>query len=198
MMSSLRSRTLTLSLFVVLFTSASAEQLCGQITAKALGAFHLCDTLGRVGSVFPSARDTTAPEAERSSTLWGPAELPLSGIAKVMRVGRDEWVLFETESIDSVHVWRIRTNSSRYQTPHGYRVGMLATDLLHSGASLEVLAPIGVLYLEADSVSFLVDDSSARAFWDRYDSRKPASVGVKLLSPRARIKELLIASPCEE
>ena len=71
-------------------------------------------------------------------------------------------------------------------------------DLLHSGASLEVLAPIGFLYLEADSVSFPVDDSSARGFWKRYDARKPASVGVKLLSPNARIKELLIASPCEE
>ncbi len=195
-MSSRRRRTLTLACSVVLFTAASAEQLCGQITAKALGAFHLCDTLGRVDAIFPSARDTTP--LRESSTKFDLAEPPLSGIAKVLRVGRDEWVLFETESIDSVHVWRIRTNSSKYQTPRGYRVGMLAIDLLHSGANLEVLAPIGFLYLEADGVSFLVDDSSARAFWKRYDARKPASVGVKLLGPNARIKELLIASPCEE
>jgi hypothetical protein len=198
MMSSPRRGTLAVSCFVLLLTPLGAAQLCGQISARGVGPFHLCDTLARVSSVFPSARDTTPAEAERSSTLWGRTELSLSGIAKVVRLARDEWVLFETQSIDSVHVWRIRTNSPTYQTPHGYRVGMSAIDLLNSGAHLEVLAPIGVLYLEADSVSFLVDDSSAHAFWDRYDSRKPASVAVKLLSPNARIKELLIASPCEE
>jgi len=75
---------------------------------------------------------------------------------------------------------------------------MSAIDLLNSGAHLELLAPIGVLYLVADSVYFLVDDSSAHAFWRRYDSRMPDSAAAKLLSRNARVKELLIASPCED
>ena len=193
MTSSLRSRILTVSRFVILLTSAGAEQLRGQITARAVGAFHLCDSLARVRSVFPSARDTTPAEGEQSWT-----EPRLSGSAKVVRVAGGEWVLFETQSLDSVHVWRIRTNSPTYRTPHGYRVGMSAIDLVNGGAHLAVLAPIRALYLKADGVGFLIDDSSADAFWDRYDSRKPGAEVVKLLSPNARIKELLIASPCEQ
>ena len=197
MTSSPRSSTLAVSCFVLLLTSLGSARLCGQISAGGLGRFHLCDTLARVSAVFPSARDTTPAEAERSSAPSS-ALSSLSGIAKVVRLAREEWVLFETESLDSVHVWRIRTNSPTYRSPGGYRVGMSAIDLLHSGAHLEVLAPIGALYLVADSVYFLVDDSSAHAFWRRYDSRMPDSAAAKLLSRTARVKELLIASPCEE
>ena len=197
-MSRPRRSTLAVSCFVLLLTPLGSAPLCGQISARGVGPFHLCDTLARVSSVFLSARDTTPAEAERSSTLWGRTEFSLSGIAKVVRLAREEWVLFETESLDSVHVWRIRTNSPTYHSPRGYRVGMSAIDLLNSGAHLEVLPPMGVLYLIADSVYFLVDDSSAHAFWDRYDSRMPDSAAAKLLSRNARVKELLIASPCEE
>ncbi len=197
MMSSPRSSALTVPCFVLLFTPLGSAELRGQISARGVGPFHLCDTLARVSSVFPSARDTTPAEAERSSAVSS-ALSSLSGIAKVVRLTREEWVLFETESVDSVHVWRIRTNSPRYHSPGGYRVGMSAIDLLNSGAHLELLAPIGVLYLVADSVYFLVDDSSAHAFWRRYDSRMPDSAAAKLLSRNARVKELLIASPCED
>src|SRR6266436_5659448 len=113
MMSSPRSSALTVPCFVLLFTPLGSAELRGQISARGVGPFHLCDTLARVSSVFPSARDTTPAEAERSSAVSS-ALSSLSGIAKVVRLTREEWVLFETESVDSVHVWRIRTNSPRY------------------------------------------------------------------------------------
>src|SRR6266403_1426941 len=147
MMSSPRSSALTVPCFVLLLTPLGSAQLRGQISAGGVGPFHLCDTLARVSSVFPSARDTTPAEAERSSAVSS-ALSSLSGIAKVVRLTREEWVLFETESVDSVY--------------------------------------------------FLVDDSSAHAFWRRYDSRMPDSAAAKLLSRNARVKELLIASPCED
>ena len=197
MISHNRGRGVTAASLAVLLMAAGPTHLCGQITAGGVGGFRLCDTLARVNSVFPSARDTTTTDAERSAPLWGRTEPSLSGPARVVWLTRREWVLFETEYPDTIDVWRIRTNSATYRTPHGYGVGMSATDLLKDHAHLEILAPIGVFYLVADSVTFLVDDSSAKRFWDHFDAREFESAAMKHLRRNARIKELLIASPCE-
>jgi hypothetical protein len=185
------------SLSVVLLALGSEAQLGAQISAHGVGPFRLCDTLARVSSLFPSARDTTRPDSEVSLPVWSGAEPSLSGIAKVVRLPDGKWILFETAFPDSIHVWRVRTNSPAYGTARGYRVGMSASDLFKSGAQLEVLAPIGVLYLTADSVTFLVDNRSAHDFWEHSDAGKSASAGMNLLKRNARIKELLIASDCE-
>jgi hypothetical protein len=183
------------SLLVVPLALGSGAQLGAQISAHGVGPFRLCDTLARVSALFPSARDTTPTDV--SLPVWNGAEPSVSGIAKVVRLPEGKWILFETQFPDSIQVWRVRTNSPAYRTARGYRVGMSAMDLFKSGAQLEVLAPIGVLYLTADSVTFLVDDRSAHDFWAHYDSGKSASAGMNLLKRKARIKELLIASECE-
>ncbi len=185
------------SLLVVLLALGSGAQLVAQISVHGVGPFRLCDTLARVSSLFPSARDTTRTDSEVPLPLCSGAEPSVSGIAKVVRLPEGKWILFETQFPDSIHVWRVRTNSPAYGTARGYRVGMSPIDLFNSGAQLEVLAAIGVLYLTADSVTFLVDDRSAHDFWEHYDPAKSASAGINLLKRNARIKELLIASDCE-
>jgi hypothetical protein len=169
-------------ILLILRTTTAVSQADSTISVRGIGGFRLCQPMSTVRPRFPLARDTII---ESEGAKWP---------AKVVPAG-DGQILFEASWIDTTHVWRIGTNSARYPTPHGYRVGMTLGDVRARGEKLRFSYAEGyiVITLLSDQVDFLPDDSTARAFL----SRSPRAFDSLEALPRsARIKDLGVSADC--
>jgi hypothetical protein len=166
-------------------TSGGAPPGGELITGTSIAGIRVCDPLDRVDSILPTARDTVA-FGEDPEDGWP---------SKVVTFGPGEGLLFESSWIDTLHVWRISTTSSRFQTRSGLRVSSTIADVLATDDSLAFDYPEGILAisLTRDSVGFLIDDSSAAAFWRRFDYTGDP---LNALPRTARIKLLGIGGDC--
>ncbi len=177
-----------LPLLALALGSAAVPQQPDLITSRTIGGLHMCESLRRVNALFPGARDTLV--TGEGDTGWP---------SKIVSLGNAEWALFESSWIDTTHLWRATTNSPRYRTAHGVRVGMSIDDLLQRQERMEFSYPEGyvVATLARDSVSFLVDDHSAAEFWARFDFKADSVDALKVLSHEARITHLFTGGSCK-
>jgi hypothetical protein len=155
------------------------------ITGSQIAGIRICDPLSRIDSAFARARDTLII-GEDGETGWA---------SKIVHVALGEWILFESSWVDSLRVWRVSTNSPRFRTRRQLRVGSSIRDVLATRDSLDFEYPEGYLIITvvSEGISFQVDDSSAVAFWRRFQYRgNPLDV----LSRSARIKEFTIGAGC--
>ncbi|SRR6266446_9510453 len=154
------------------------------VSGSALAGVHLCDALAQIVSLFPSARDTIV--RGEGDSKWP---------SKVLQVGADGSILFESSWVDTSHVWRISTNSPRFESRSGLRVGSRVDKLLARGDSLEAEYAEGrlALYLPRDSVGFLIDPNSEAVFSRRFNEHDDPR---RVLSPNAQIKYLVIVADC--
>ena len=168
---------------LTLVTCTAAGQSGGTITRDGVGVVRLCQPLSVVGERFPSAWDTLVTSEE--------VEWPV----KVVRVASGH-ILFEASWRDTAHVWRISTNDPRYRTERGYRVGVTLGYLLDKGEKLTFKYEEGfiVVTLGSEQVSFLPDDSTARAFLGR-SSR--AMDSLEALPRTARIQKFIVIGHCD-
>ena len=163
--------------------SAASDQVF--LTSNSLAGIHLCEPMGRVNALFPNAQDSLVV-GEDGEAGWA---------TKVVALGPAEHVWFERSWTDTVHVWRISTNSPRFRTGSGLHVGTLIADVIAAGDSMVFHYPEGILFitLVRDSVGFQVDDSSAAAFWRKFAYKgDPLAV----LDRAARISSLSIGGDC--
>jgi hypothetical protein len=188
-MTTSRSLQVLASLLAALLsvTSVPAQQ-GNQITVRGIGALHMCERLRRANVVFPNAGDTVI--TGEGFTIWP---------SKLVALGGNEWIMVESSWIDTAHVWRVTTNSPRYQAPHGARVGMSIQDMLDRHQELGFSYPEGevVVTLVRDSVSFLVDDHSATEFWAHVDYKSDSVDALAILDHAARIRELFVSGSCK-
>jgi hypothetical protein len=112
-----------------------------------------------------------------------------------VQLGADGSILFESSWADTSHLWRISTNSPRFESRSGLRVGSRVDKLLARGDSLEAEYAEGrlALYLPRDTVGFLIDDSSEAVFSRRFNDQDDPR---RVLSPSAQIKYLVIVADC--
>jgi len=152
------------------------------LSTKGLGGVAMCAPLEQVRSVFPQVRDTVLRDPDWE-TSW---------LAKVAYLGGGEWVLFDPGWDDPAHLRAIETNSPRYRTGRGYRVGMRVRDLVDRGEPMEMHFEEGVLVVRllADSVAFLIDDAAAERFFQQHPNYTEASV--RDLPPDARIARFAV------
>jgi hypothetical protein len=164
----------------------SAAQTRDQlITSHRIAGITMCDPLSRVDSAFRQVRDTLIV-GEDDETGWA---------SKIVVLAPDEWILFESSWVDSLRVWRASTNSPRFRTRRQLRVGRSMGDVLATRDSLDFQYPEGYLLitLVPEDISFQVDDSSATAFWRRFQYQGSP---LDALSRSARIKEFTIGGDC--
>src|SRR5437870_990389 len=107
------------SLLAVFLHAPVTAQQADRISVRGIWALRLCGLLRDANIAFQDVRDTVMTGEDGSG--WP---------SKVVTVRGDEWIIVESSWIDRTHVWRFTTNSSKYQTPHGARVGMSLQDLL--------------------------------------------------------------------
>ncbi len=171
------------TLLLILLAAIAVAQGDSTISIDGIGGVGLCQLMSAVHVRFPLARDTLM---ESEGVRWP---------AKVVPLGGGQQILFEASWIDTTHVWRIGTNSPRYRTPRGYRVGMTLGDVRAKGEKLRFGYAEGyiVITLVSDQVDFLPDDSTAREFL----SRSPRAFdSLEALPPTAHIKDLGVNADC--
>ncbi len=180
----MRTRPLyPLMLQLTLGTCLGAAQTDRTISADGVNGIRLCQALSGVRDKFPLSRDTIVSS---EGAEWPAKIVPLDGGSRI---------LFEASWSDTTHIWGITTNSPRYPTPRGYRVGMTLGDLLAKGEKLDFSYEEGyiVVTVASEQVAFLPDDSTATAFL----SRSPRAFDSLQALPRsARIKELIVGGDC--
>ena len=155
------------------------------ITGRSIAGITMCDPLSRVDSAFGRVRDSVIV-GEDGETGWH---------SKVVVLAPGEWILFESSWVDSLRVWRASTNSPRFRTRRQLRVGRSIGDVLATRDSLEFQYPEGylIITLLPEDISFQVDDSSATAFWRRFQYQGNP---LDALSRTSQIKQFTIGGDC--
>jgi len=154
------------------------------ISASGVGGVRLCQPLSVVRDRFPTARDTVIQS--ESLEKWP---------AKIVHLTKGENVLFESSWIDTTHIWRASTNSLRYRTKRGYRVGTTLGVLHQRHERLRFSYAEGdiVITLVSENVDFMPDDSTARLFLHRSPT---AFDSLDQLPPSTRIQEFVVNGDC--
>ena len=173
-----------LAILVTTLATASAGQAPFVLDSNALGPMKLCARLASVGRVFPQARDTVI-RAE-GNTRWP---------AKIVSLDSTTWVFVESSWADTTHVWRISTNSPRFRTRRGYRVGMKLGELISKGEHFTAEIAEGQLGLliVSERIGLGIDDQAAAAFPYNWPAGADAT---KRVDPNARITYLAAGGDC--
>jgi len=156
-----------------------------QISSTAIAGVRVCDPLTSVRKAFPQARDTLIGDESDSDSTPG----------TIVHLSEDQWILFETSSLDPTRIWRIATNSPRYRTGHGYRVGMSVDQILRRGEKLSFGYPEGYLAIDivSENIGFQVEESAARRFFSHVGYKEDP---LRALDKNARIKLFGIGRDC--
>ncbi len=165
-------------------TSAAAAQASLVLDSNALGSLHACDRLSTINRAFPQARDTVIHG--EGDSRWP---------AKMAHLDHDTWVIFESSWADTTHLWTIRTNSLRFRTRRGYRVGMKVGDLIKKGEHFTAELAEGQLGLTlvSENIGVGIDASAEAKFPYDWPAGKDATA---ILDPNARITILAAGGSC--
>lgn len=168
-------------------SSSTSDSTEFAIKASGLDSLRLCDSLARVDRVFGIVRDTLIL-GEDGQLAWP---------GRRVLVDSNSWLLFETSWTDSVRVSRISTNSRRFVTPRGYRVGMTMRELLTKDTSLSVQFEEGipVIYVRAESIAFLLEESAASRFGARF---RTTGDGPTSVEPTDLTAILVVSASCSK
>jgi hypothetical protein len=82
------------------------------VDSERMGDICLCDNISDVIKRFKSVENMTFEGDE--GVPW---------IGKKIKLSEKEWISIEASCIDSTRIWRISTNSRKYVTTNGYRIG---------------------------------------------------------------------------
>src|SRR5215472_7184683 len=81
------------------------------IGPRGIDPVTFCSPLQDLQKLFPKARSTVRGSEDQE---WK---------AKIVGLGKGQWLLAEGSWLDSTRIWRLTTNSNRYVTINGIRVG---------------------------------------------------------------------------
>ena len=173
-----------LSVVATTFAQSLGAQTPVVLDSNALGPIRACAPLSVVNRVFPSARDTVIRGEDNSP--WP---------AKVVSLDSSTWLTVESSWADTLHVWTIRTNSSRFHTRRGYRVGMRLGNLIAKGEHFTAEIAEGQLGLTlvSEGIGVGIDARSAAQFPDDWPAGQDATTR---LNPDAIITVLAAGGSC--
>ena len=160
-------------LFTLLGTTVAAQG-DSIVSATALAGIHLCEPLSGLTGRLPKLRDTTV---ESEGTQWP---------GKLLRLNGGAQILFEASWADKSHIWRITTNSVRFRTSRGARVGMTVGALRDTGVRLRLE--------EEEGVAVLTDVSEGVSF--TLEAAPGTTNSLDELPSSTRLRQLIITADC--
>ena len=180
----IRATVSTLAILLTTLAATGAAQAAFVLDSNALGQIKVCAPLASVVRIFPQARDTLVDG--EGDTRWP---------AKIANLDRATWVFLESSWADTTHVWRISTNSPRFRTRRGYRVGMRLSELIAKGEHFTAEIAEGQLglFLVSEGIGLGIDARAAAAF--PYDWPAGADATTRV-DPNAQIIYLAAGGEC--
>jgi hypothetical protein len=159
------------------------------IDSTRIGEIRICNKISELSELFKSTSDTT---------LEGDEEVSWKG--KLINLPDDEWILVEASWIDSTSIWRITTNSKKYTTINGYKVGDHINKIKLQQDKIEY-SENGVPAFEVKSknVSFWVTIESKYSddFYQRIEKQTTPIDNFEIIDSNSTIQTITISGSCK-
>ena len=158
------------------------------INSNGIGGIKLCDKISSILEKYPKA-EVMNFEGDEGATWKG---------YKIMLPDK-KWILVETSWEDSTRISRITTNSSKFTTINGYKVGDTIAKLKgnHENISYSESEMGFEVISKKLSFGFAIEPKYTKDFYEKVSSGKVGASYLDLLYNNATIQEITIAGGCK-
>ena len=159
------------------------------IDSNRMGDIQLCDKISDIIKGYTNVKHMRFEGDEGES--W-PGE-------KIM-LDKKEWILIEASWIDTTRIWRISTNSPKYTTVNGYKIGDKILKLKQNHEDISYYESEKGFSLNSESLSFgfSIDSKSTDDFYMSVNKFQPGADYLKFLDDNSTITEIIIAGNCNK
>jgi hypothetical protein len=183
--------TILLILFCQLFycSSTSSQPNDYLIDSTRLGNINLCKEIKELVGQFKSMKDTIL-EGDEEGVSW---------IGKKISLTPGEWILVEASWLDSTKICRISTNSKRYKTTNGYKIGDMVSKMKQNNENLSFYESYPGFGLKSKQMNFgfTIEAAYSEAFCKEIQSGQNMLNFQKFINDKATIQTIVISCECE-
>jgi hypothetical protein len=158
------------------------------IDSTRVGDIKLCDNISEIANKY---QDTKPMEFEGDEGVtWKGLKITLPD---------NEWIIIEASWIDQNRIWRISTNSKKYSTVNGYKVGDQILKLKKDQGKISYYeSEVGFEFISDKlSFGFLIESKYTEDFYKKVKKCNGCSNYVEYLSDTATIQEIIISGACK-
>ena len=180
-----------LILFIIGLVSCSltSKQNDHVIDVHRMGDIRLCDNISDVAKRFKFVENMSLEGDEGVS--W---------TGKKIKLSDSEWILLEASWIDSSKIWRISTNSKKYTTENGYRIGDNVAKIKqnHDKISYDVSEQGFGIKSHLISFGFSIEEKYTNDFYKKLSECNNCLDFQKFINDNATITEIIISGDCKK
>jgi hypothetical protein len=181
----------TLILFIIGLVSCSlmSKQNDHVIDVHRMGDIRLCDNISDVAKQFKSIENLSF-EGDEGVTWTG----------KKVKLSDKEWILLESSWIDSSKIWRISTNSTKYTTENGYRIGDNVAKIKQNHDEILYNESEQGFELKSHSIrfGFSIEEKYTDDFYKKISDCNNCLDFQKFINDNATITEIIISGDCKK
>jgi hypothetical protein len=160
------------------------------IDSTRIGDIKLCDNISSVLNRYKTYIDTSFTSDEEGVT-W---------IGKKILLSDNYWILIESSWIDSTKIWRISTNSPKYQTINGYQIGDMVSKIKANHDDISFYESEAGFELKSKMISFgfSIDSKYTDDFYKKVVDCNNCPDYLKFIDDNAMITEIIISGDCSK
>lgn len=159
------------------------------IDSSRVGDIKLCDKISDIIKKYPNS---IAMEFEGDEGVtWKGQKILLAA---------NEWILIEASWLDSTKIWRISTNSTKYSTVNGYKVGDKISKIKNNKDIISYYESEMGFQLESDKLNFGFELESKYMddFYKKINDCNDCPDYMNLFSNEASIQNIIISGECKK
>ncbi len=117
---------------------------------------------------------------------------------KKLILDNDEWIIVESSWLDSTLISRISTNSRKFKTINGYKVGDKISKIIANKDRISFYEDMQGFELISDKFQFgfMIEEEYSQKFYDQIRENNPADF-LKYIDSNASITEIILTSDCK-
>jgi hypothetical protein len=181
----------TLVLFIIglVSSSLSSKQNDHVIDVHRMGDIRLCDNISEVAKRYKSVEKKSFEGDEGVS--W---------TGKKVKLSDGEWILLEASWIDSTKIWRISTNSKKYITVNGFRIGDNVAKIKQNQDKISYDESEQGFELQSHLISFgfTIEEKYTNDFYKKLSECNNCLDFQKFINDNATITEIIISGDCKK
>ncbi len=158
------------------------------INSNGIGGIKLCDKISAILEKYPKA-ETINFEGDEGAVWKG---------YKIMLPDK-KWILVETSWEDSTRISRLTTNSPKFTTINGYRVGDMISKLKENHENISYSeSEMGFEVISKGlNFGFAIEPEYTNEFYEKVSNGKVGASYLELIDNKATIQEITIAGSCK-
>jgi len=172
------------------FLSCSIDKQSNDLTidSKRIGDIQLCTKISDIVKKYPNAKPMDF-EGDEGATWEG---------FKITFPNR-KWIIIEASWIDSDKIWRITTNSAKYTTINGYKIGDKISKIKKNGDKISYYESEMGFELQSNKLNFGFElkNKFMENFFRKVNDCNNCPDYMNLLDDNASIQSITISGECK-